>query len=154
MQWQCLRFDELTTHQLYMVMKLRVDIFVVEQNCPYHELDNKDLQNDVYHLLGYDGDTLIAYLRLLAPKISYPNVSLGRVVIAEVARGSGIAHQLLAKGVQLAEQYWPNHSIDIGAQSHLQSLYQAHGFKAFSEEYLEDGIPHVDMRLPKGITLD
>lgn len=151
MQWQCLPFEELTTHQLYDLMKLRVNVFVVEQNCPYPELDDNDRRAGTHHLLGYNNDQLVAYLRLLPPGTTYSNVSIGRVLTAESTRGTGAGHELLRLGLEHAERLWPDHTIDIGAQSHLQHYYARYGFEAISEEYLEDGIPHVDMRLSKGI---
>lgn len=151
MQWQCLPFEQLTTHQLYDLLKLRVDVFVVEQNCPYPELDNSDRQAGTHHLLGYQNDELVAYLRLLPPGTTYANTSIGRVLTAANARGTGAGHKLLIQGLEHAERLWPDHTIDIGAQSHLQHYYGRYGFEVISAEYLEDGIPHVDMRLTKGI---
>lgn len=150
MQWLCLPFCQLSTNQLYDLIKLRVDIFVVEQNCPYHELDNNDRKDGVYHLLGYQDGKLAAYLRLLPAGTTYDNVSIGRVVIASSTRSLGIGHALLQHGLQQAELFWPGNNIDIGAQEHLQNYYGQHGFKAISGTYLEDDIPHVDMRLTKG----
>ncbi|PSU01518.1 GNAT family N-acetyltransferase [Photobacterium gaetbulicola] len=149
MQWQCLSFDQLTTHQLYDLLKLRCDVFVVEQDCAYPELDDHDRQAGTHHLLGYQGNTLVAYLRLLPAGTTYDAVSIGRVVTAPVARGKGIGNQLLEQGIAMTEQLWPGETIEIGAQSHLQHYYQRYGFEAYSEEYLEDGIPHIDMRLTK-----
>ncbi|MGB7994593.1 MAG: GNAT family N-acetyltransferase [Photobacterium halotolerans] len=149
MQWQCLRFDQLSTDQLYDIMKLRVDVFVVEQNCPYPELDGHDKARDVHHLIAYDNGTLMAYLRLLPAGTTYDNVSIGRVITAQAARGKGVGNTLLTQGLAYAEQLWPGQDIDIGAQSHLQSYYGRFGFEPSSDEYLEDGIPHIDMRLTK-----
>lgn len=154
MQWHCLSFDQLTTHQLYDCLKLRCDVFVVEQACPYPELDDHDRAPGTLHLLGYQNNQLVAYLRLLAPGTTYPNVSLGRVATAAAARGNGLGHRLLAEGLRLAEHHWPGQTIDIGAQSHLQPYYCRYGFEPISAEYLEDGIPHIDMRLPKAVNAD
>lgn len=149
MQWQCLSFNQLSTDQLYDLIKLRVDIFVVEQNCPYHDLDNHDRKGGTHHLLGYKNDELVAYLRLLPAGTTYDNVSMGRVATSASARGTGIGHQLLIQGLEHAESLWPKQDIDIGAQEHLQAYYKQHGFNAISAMYLEDDIPHVDMRLAK-----
>ena len=149
MRWLCLSFSELSTTQLYQLLKLRVDVFVVEQNCPYPDLDDKDHHADVYHLLGYQEEQLIACARLLAPKISYPQVSMGRVVIAESHRQQGLGTQLLKTALLQCEQHWPQQNIQIGAQSHLLKFYESMGFKRTSQDYLEDGIPHVDMLLTK-----
>ncbi|WDE04569.1 GNAT family N-acetyltransferase [Thalassomonas viridans] len=147
MNWKCLTFAELTTEQLYELLKLRVDVFVVEQTCPYPELDDKDRASGVYHLLGYQGETLIAYARLLPAGISYDNVSFGRVAIAQPARGHGLGQTLMTTILQHCQRLWPNQDIDIGAQEYLLNFYQDFGFKAISEVYLEDDIPHLDMRL-------
>ncbi|KDM90368.1 GNAT family N-acetyltransferase [Photobacterium galatheae] len=149
MQWQCLGFDQLTTDQLYDILKLRVDVFVVEQNCPYPEIDGHDKVPGVYHVVAYENDTLMAYLRLLPAGLTYDGVSIGRVITSEAARGRGLGSELLRQGLAYAEQLWPGETIEIGAQSHLQNYYGRFGFTAFSEEYLEDGIPHIDMRLTK-----
>lgn len=149
MQWQCLRFEQLTTDQLYDIMKLRVDVFVVEQNCPYPELDGHDKAQDVHHVIAYDKGSLMAYLRLLPAGTTYDCVSIGRVITAEAARGKGMGNILLTQGLAYAEQLWPGQDIEIGAQSHLQSYYGRFGFEPSSDEYLEDGIPHIDMRLTK-----
>jgi ElaA protein len=149
MRWLCLNFSELSTTQLYQLLKLRVDVFVVEQNCPYPDLDDKDHHADVYHVLGYQGEQLIACARLLAPDISYPQVSIGRVVIAEFYRKQGLGKQLLKKALELCEQHWPQQNIQIGALCYLMKFYESMGLKRCSEDYLEDGIPHVDMLLTK-----
>ena len=147
--WQLKSFSQLTTMQLYALLKLRVDVFVVEQNCPYPELDDKDHHDGVCHLLGYQGSSLVACARLLPKSVSYPSVSIGRVAIAERHRGGGAGHQLLEEALKVCEERWPSESIEIGAQHHLSAFYQRHGFKPSSEMYLEDGIPHIDMTLKK-----
>ncbi|WP_318511045.1 GNAT family N-acetyltransferase [Photobacterium leiognathi] len=148
--WQCLSFAQLTPHQLYDALKLRSDIFVVEQTCVYPDLDDNDREDDVYHLLGYQDGKLIAYLRLLRPGLTYDNVSIGRVVTAREARGNGIGHELIKQGLANAARLWPNATIEIGAQEHLIHFYRQHGFEQTSDMYLEDGIPHVDMILTLG----
>ena len=147
--WQLKPFAELTTIQLYQLLKLRVDVFVVEQNCPYPELDDKDHQKDVYHLLGYENDKLVACTRVLPKGVSYPSVSVGRVATAADHRGGGIGHQLLEESLRACQSLWPNHSIEIGAQAYLEAFYTRHGFVKTSDIYLEDGIPHIDMILEK-----
>ncbi|MGK0441261.1 MAG: ElaA protein [Pseudohongiellaceae bacterium] len=145
--WQCLPFSQLSTHQLYDLLKLRVDVFVVEQNCPYHELDNKDRAEGAYHLLGVEDDTLVAYARLLTPGISFDNASFGRVVTHSGSRGNGLGTQLLNCILEHCQQLWPNQSIDIGAQEPLKDFYGRFGFTQISNMYLDDGIPHINMRL-------
>ncbi|ANQ25290.1 GCN5 family acetyltransferase [Vibrio natriegens] len=144
--WMTLPFAQLTTLQLYELMRLRVDVFVVEQTCPYPELDGKDTLDGVYHLLGYHDDELVACARLLPAGTTYDNVSIGRVVTKKTARGGGLGHKLLEEALAQCEALWPEQTIDIGAQEHLIEYYSRHGFNVISDSYLEDGIPHVDMR--------
>lgn len=144
--WQAKHFVDLTTDELYEALKLRVDVFVVEQTCYYPELDEKDRDSETIHLLGYDNGVLVAYLRLLAPNISYPDcVSIGRVVTAQAYRGKGIGHPLMHKALELCAQTWANIDIKIGAQQHLEKYYNQHNFIRVSDMYLEDDIPHIDM---------
>ncbi|PCH94297.1 MAG: GNAT family N-acetyltransferase [Gammaproteobacteria bacterium] len=148
--WQTKRFNELSLDQLYDLLKLRIDVFVVEQTCYYPDLDSNkdqlDRDKETLHLLGYQGDTLVAYLRILAQGQSYDNfISIGRVAIAEQARGSGLGHQLMTEALNLCQQYFPKQSIKISAQEHLINYYQKHGFEQISSMYLEDDIPHVTM---------
>ncbi|HAS6349151.1 GNAT family N-acetyltransferase [Vibrio sp. IRLE0018] len=145
-QWQLLPFSQLSTQQLYELLKLRVDVFVVEQNCPYPELDGHDTKPGVQHLLGYQNSQLVACSRLLPAGTTYENVSIGRVATLKSVRGEGLGHQLLNQALTHCEQLWPGASIEIGAQQHLEGFYQHHGFQTTSEMYLEDGIPHVDMK--------
>ncbi|KGY07190.1 GNAT family N-acetyltransferase [Vibrio sinaloensis] len=147
--WQQLTFEQLSTTQLYQLLKLRVDVFVVEQTCPYPELDDKDHQRGVHHLLGYRNDQLVACARLLPPGISYPSASIGRVATKESERGSGLGHLLLQQALSSCQQLWPEQSIEIGAQEHLAKFYEKHGFVQTSPMYLEDDIPHIDMKLSK-----
>ena len=125
----CLKFSELTTKQLYQLLKLRADVFVVEQNCPYPELDDKDHQAGVYHLLGYQNDKLIACARLLPAGISYPQVSIGRIAVDKKSRKNGLGKQLLTAALAQCEQLWPAQTIQIGAQVYLIAFYQSFGFK-------------------------
>jgi len=147
--WHSIPFSELSTQQLYQLLKLRVDVFVVEQNCPYPELDGKDTLAGVEHLLGYADAELVACARLLPPGTSYDNMSIGRVATKQSVRGDGLGHQLIKEALTRCEALWPNKTIDIGAQQHLENFYASHGFETISEMYLEDDIPHVDMRLEK-----
>lgn len=134
--------------ELYEILALRVNVFVVEQDCPYPELDGKDIHPGTLHLWAGNGDTdVAAYLRILAPGVSYPGVSLGRVVTAKSCRGGGLGHDLINKAVELAENHWPGKPIQIGAQEYLKIFYEFHGFSAISDTYLEDNIPHIDMVL-------
>ena len=149
MSWICCDFEQLSAGQLYDVLQLRAAVFVVEQNCPYQDLDDKDRDPQTKHLLHYnDAGQLLAYLRIMAPGVSYPEVAIGRVVTAAAGRGQGLGHELIDRGVTTARTRWPEQAIYLSAQAHLQDYYQRHGFTAVTAEYLEDGIPHVGMRAP------
>nr|WP_086939473.1 GNAT family N-acetyltransferase [Thaumasiovibrio occultus] len=148
MKWISKRFSELSTQELYALLKLRVDVFVVEQNCPYPELDGKDTLENVIHLLGYQDNELAAYLRVLGPGVSFDSVSLGRILLAPIARGGTSGTELVEKGIQLAlntDFGARQDRITISAQSALIPFYQRLGFHVISESYLEDDIPHTDM---------
>ncbi|MEI8671904.1 GNAT family N-acetyltransferase [Vibrio sp. SA48] len=147
--WQCLSFSQLTTQQLYDLLKLRVNVFVVEQNCPYPELDDKDTQAGVFHLIGYQQQQIVACARLLPAGISYPSVSIGRVATKAKARGTGLGHQLLQQALDNCQALWLNQDIEIGAQQYLAKFYQSYGFDQTSDMYLEDDIPHIDMKLSR-----
>lgn len=149
--WQSKRFSELSLNQLYDVLKLRIDIFVVEQTCFYPDLDSDknllDRHPQTLHLLGYQEEQLVAYLRILAKGQSYPdNISIGRVVIAKQARGGGLGHELMREALSLCQQNFPQQDIKISAQQHLKAYYQQHDFVQVSEMYLEDDIPHIAMK--------
>jgi ElaA protein len=148
--WQTKHFSALSLNQLYDVLKLRVDVFVVEQNCFYPDLDGEkgllDRHPQTMHLLGYQAEQLVAYLRILPKGQNYSNnISIGRVVTAPQARGFGLGHELMTKGLALCQQEFPEEPIKISAQQHLKDYYQKHGFIQVSEMYLEDDIPHIAM---------
>ncbi|WP_232819333.1 GNAT family N-acetyltransferase [Saccharospirillum mangrovi] len=147
--WQCVPFDALDTRTLYALLALRLSVFVVEQNCPYQELDGKDLA--AWHLLGYRHGELVATSRILAPGVSYDGASsIGRVVTAPSERGTGLGPQLMSEAVAACQRLFPTLPIRIGAQAHLQRFYGRLGFVAEGAQYLEDGIPHVEMTRPVG----
>lgn len=146
--WIIKSFKELSTTELYTYLQLRVNVFVVEQSCPYPELDGYDL--DSYHLTFKEGGEVLAYSRILPAGIKYENVSIGRVIVDQKLRGQGLAKQLMQQSIAFSQEKWPNADIQLQAQSHLKHFYGSFGFKEMSEEYDEDGIPHVDM-LKKGI---
>ncbi len=156
MNWQLKSFDELSNYELYQVLRLRCNVFVVEQECPFVELDNLDIHTGCLHLMAYDGSDipvaenhspkLLAYARLLAPDLYYVGQSsIGRVVVAPEQRGSGLGHDLIDLAIEHAFSMWPAQEIKIGAQLRLQSYYEKHGFASISEPYLEDGISHIHM---------
>lgn len=144
--WICKHHSDLGKEQLYAILKLRTEVFVVEQQCPYQEVDGRDLEGDTHHLMGWRDDQLVAYLRLLDPVAQGGDVVIGRVVIAPEARGSGLGHELMGEALKQAEKQWPGVSIYLSAQAHLQGYYGRYGFVVVGEEYLEDDIPHIGMR--------
>lgn len=147
LHWQWKRFPELTVEELYRVLALRQQVFVVEQKSIYLDTDGYD--SGSHHLLGTQpgepAPWLAAYLRALPPGLKYPEASLGRVVTSPRARRAGHGRQLLEKGVAFIETHYPRAPIRIGAQLYLQRFYEGFGFRRISDEYDEDGIPHIDM---------
>jgi ElaA protein len=143
MEWRLLKFEEFDINLLYEVLKLRVDVFVVEQNCAYPDLDTYDHQS--LHLLCIEKEEVIAYCRVLPPGEKYDVCSIGRVIVKEKARGTGIAGQLMVKAIEEAENAWNIKTIQLSAQSHLQKFYGSLGFITTSDVYDEDGILHVNM---------
>jgi ElaA protein len=154
-QWHVKTFNELSNDELYDALKLRIDVFVVEQTCFYPDLDNKDRQPGTLHLFNYsssihgeksENNEMISYLRILAKGQSYDDyVSIGRVVIAPQARGSGLGHELMTEALSVCQRYFPEQKIKISAQEHLEKYYNKHGFIRASPMYLEDDIPHISM---------
>lgn len=138
-------FDQLSTKELWSIYQLRVEVFVVEQKCYYQEVDNDDLKS--IHLLGTDDDgKLQTYARLIPEN---DHVRIGRVVVAQDARGNGNGRQLVSQSIICSQDLFKNaDQIDIQAQAYLQSFYETFGFSATSDTYLETGIPHIDMIKP------
>lgn len=134
-------FSELTAHELYEIYKLRTAVFVVEQNCPYQEVDEKD--KNAYHVWLSQREEMIAYLRVLGPGVSYNEVSIGRVISAR--RRQGIGTMILREGIKVAKEKFGTGTIRIEAQTYARKLYENEGFVQTSEEFLEDGIPHIEM---------
>jgi len=145
MKWNTAKFHQLTPDQLYDILKLRVDIFVVEQKCPYPELDEKDRHVETRHMTAYDDSGLIAYTRLLPPGLSYPDVSVGRFAVKPSSRNQGTGSLLMERTLEEIDKIWPDKVIRISAQAHLREFYEKFGFKKVSDSYLEDGIPHIEM---------
>ncbi|MDT0602463.1 GNAT family N-acetyltransferase [Thalassotalea castellviae] len=145
--WQVKTFKQLTLDELYDALKLRIDVFVVEQTCFYPDLDNLDRHPETRHIFLYsDQGEMIAYSRVLAKGVSYQtHPAIGRVIIAEQARGNGIAHQLIEKSLDVCAEFFPKQGVKISAQEHLEQFYNRHGFNKCSEMYLEDGIAHISM---------
>ena len=142
--WVWLRFEELGVHALYDALALRAKVFILEQG-PYLDPDGVDQQS--WHLLGRDGQGVLqAYLRVVDPGVKYAEPSIGRVVVDAAQRGTGLGHSLVAEGVRRCVEAWPDRGIRISAQAHLQRFYGRHGFEPAGDEYLEDEIPHIEMR--------
>ena len=143
--YTCLTFEALTNTQLYAIMKLRQEVFVVEQDCPYLDADGKDLQS--HHLIGQnEKGEILAYTRLLAKGISYPNYCcIGRVVVSKKARGTGAGLELMQKSIAQCKLLFPNQGLKISAQVYLDKFYQRLGFVPQGDNYLEDNIPHQAM---------
>ena len=137
------KFDELSVNELYNILKLRVDVFVVEQNCPYPEIDDKD--QNAYHVWLKDGEGIAAYLRVLDKGVSFEDASIGRVISARRRKGYGTA--LLKEGIRVAKEKFGADKITIEAQVYARKFYENVGFHKVSEEFLEDGIPHIIMTL-------
>ena len=145
--WTLKKFAELTPVELYRILQLRNEVFVVEQNCPYQDADNKDLA--AHHFMGWDGDTLVAYTRLIPPGISYDEASIGRVVSSPKYRGTGAGRALMELSIQNTLIIFNCNTIKIGAQLYLHQFYTSLGFMQCSDEYLEDNIPHIEMIFTK-----
>lgn len=138
--------DELSARELYDLLRMRVDVFVVEQNCPYPELDGKDI--DALHLRLMDGSELLGSTRLLKPYSAEYPIKIGRVVVSPAHRGKRLGDALMAESIAACEKLYPENYIALSAQAHLRRFYESFGFAKSSEEYLEDGIPHIDMVRP------
>jgi len=143
MIWILKHFNDLTPKELYNILQLRNEVFVVEQNCPYQDCDNKDLY--AFHLMGMNENKLLAYTRLLAPGISYSESSIGRVVSSPSARKTGMGKQLMTESIHQIQNLFHTDSIRIGAQLYLKKFYESFGFIQDGEIYLEDNIPHIIM---------
>lgn len=144
LHWHTLAFTQLSGDELYAVLRLRQRVFVVEQRSIYLDLDDKDQQ--AVHMLCHRGDTLVAYQRCLPPGVSYPESSIGRIVVDPALRGHQLGRELVRRGVEHNLRNWPHSGICISAQAHLQDFYRSLGFAAEGREYLEDDIPHRKMR--------
>jgi len=144
MIWKIKPFEELTTAELYAILRLRSEVFIIEQNCAYQDLDNSDQK--ALHLMGTDEESqLLAYTRIFAPGIKFTEASIGRVVTSPLARGKGAGRELMERSISELQQHYGVIPIKIGAQQYLQRFYTSLGFEQTSDTYLEDGIPHIEM---------
>ena len=138
------KFDELTLNELYDILKLRVDIFVVEQNCPYGELDNKDKES--IHIFYRENGEITAYLRIIPKFLSYESVSMGRICVKQEFRSRKLGREIVKDAINYIEKDLKEHIITIGAQEYLKDFYVSFDFKPVSDIYDEDGIKHLDMQ--------
>jgi ElaA protein len=146
--WTYKSFNDLSVSELYEILYLRNKVFIVEQNCPYNDTDGKDQAS--FHLCGKDDDNqLVAYARIIPPGITFEEASIGRVVSDPMHRRTGLGRELMEIAIEKTIGHFNTPTIRIGAQKYLQDFYNSLGFKAQGEEYLEDGIPHVEMLFTK-----
>ena len=141
--WRCLPFDALSPRALYDLLRLRTDVFVIEQNCVFQDMDGAD--PDCHHLLGEREGRLLAYARLVPAGLKFAEASIGRVVSDPTTRGTGMGHALMREAVSHLHMRWGQQPIRIGAQAHLQGFYRQHGFEPAGPIYIEDGIDHIEM---------
>ncbi|MCT4700224.1 GNAT family N-acetyltransferase [Tenacibaculum haliotis] len=143
MDFKVKNFQELTTSELYEILQLRSEVFVVEQDCVYQDIDFKDQK--ALHVLGLKDDKIIAYTRLFDSKQYFDTPSIGRVIVKEAERKFGYGHDLIKASIQAIVNNYEERIITISAQTYLQKFYESHGFKQVGKGYLEDGIPHIKM---------
>jgi ElaA protein len=145
--WECKKFDDLSPAELYAILQLRNEVFIIEQQCIYQDLDNID--QAAWHLMGWETNKLVAYTRLIQPGVSYDEASIGRVVTSPSARRRGLGKELMKRSLLEIKKIFDDVPVRIGAQLYLKDFYSALGFIQKSEVYLEDGIEHIKMvKLP------
>lgn len=147
MNWEIKKFEELKTEELYEILKIRSTVFVIEQQCIYQDVDDRDKR--AYHLFAMENGKVVTYLRILGKGISYSEVSIGRVLIDNNYRGRGLARELMLKAIDFIENDLKEEIIRISAQEYLINFYRSLGFKIVSDVYLEDDIPHIEMLYKK-----
>ena len=143
MEWSYQNFNALSGSEVYEVLQLRVSVFVVEQACPYQEIDGYDQAS--IHISCRDEKGIAAYARLLPAGVKYPDPSIGRVIVRNDLRGSGLADKLMTAALDYVVREWSPKKVKLQAQQHLEGFYIRHGFETISKPYVEDTIPHVDM---------
>jgi ElaA protein len=147
LNWEYKNFYELSSAELYSILKLRSEVFVVEQDCVYLDMDDKDQQS--FHLCGWDNNNLVAYARILPPGLSFEEASIGRVVTNPRYRKTGAGRILMNYAIDKTLSHFSVTKIKIGAQKYLFDFYGSLGFTQSGPEYMEDGIPHIEMMLKK-----
>lgn len=145
LEYRIKSYSDLTKDELYALLQLRSEVFVVEQNCVYQDIDGKDPK--ALHVLGFKNEVLIAYTRLFKPGDYFKEASIGRVVVKKEERQHSYGHELMEVSIEAIKEHFKEKVVKISAQSYLKSFYNNLGFKEEGEEYLEDGIPHTAMRL-------
>ena len=145
--WKFVAFDALSLTELYAMLQLRSEVFVVEQACVFQDMDGADAQ--AMHLLGTSGSQLVAYARCFAAGMKFKEASIGRIITRSTLRGSGAGHVLVRQALDSVTQQWGPQAIRIGAQARLENFYRQHGFETTGEPYIEDGIPHIEMLRPQ-----
>jgi len=146
--WTCQSFSELSKDLLYSIIQLRLEVFSVEQDCVYQDLDGVDQYS--FHLCGFIDDQLVAYARLVEPGHKYEEPSIGRVATKQSQRKAGFGKQLMTEALRQCEIKFPNQGIRMSAQYYLEKFYSGFGFNTESKPYMEDGIPHIEMYRPPG----
>lgn len=142
--WKIKRFEGLSVTELYKVMELRSEVFVVEQNCVYQDVDGKDPK--AIHLIGEDSGEVVAYCRLFQPNDYFDEASIGRVVVKASYRDKKLGHIMMKEAIEAVKSEFNETKITISAQLYLKKFYESHGFVQTSETYLEDDIPHIEMK--------
>ena len=142
-EWRCKTFNDLSPIEMYKILQLRSEVFVVEQNCVFLDMDNKD--DGSLHFAGYVNNDIAAYTRLVPPGYIYEEMSIGRVVTSPKHRSKGLGKELMQRSIELCKHYFGDGNIKIGAQCYLLKFYESLGFKIIGERYDEDGIEHVHM---------
>ncbi len=141
--WKLFSFNELSNTLLYDIIKLRQEVFIVEQDCPYLDTDGYDQGS--LHLIGISNKSLVAYARILPPSLYYKEAAIGRIVCAPAFRGKGLGKRTVSKALEIMKSRYGDEPIRIMAQSHLAKFYEEFEFEKTGEEFLEDGIPHIEM---------
>ncbi|HUR65905.1 MAG TPA: GNAT family N-acetyltransferase [Chitinophagaceae bacterium] len=145
MKWILKKFDALSVHELYTILRLRSEVFGVEQHCVYQDVDNKD--QSCYHLMGLINDQLAAYTRIVPPGVSYAEASIGRVVTSALHRRTGLGRELMNESIRRLYELFGKAPVRIGAQLYLLEFYSSLGFIQTGDVYDEDGIAHIQMLL-------
>lgn len=146
MEWHTLPFSELTKEQLYTILRLRQEVFIIEQNCFYLDADGVDQES--FHLIGTTKGKIVAYARLIPPGVVYPEVSFGRVLVVPSHRGKRLGRSLTEQLISEATERWPGQNLRISAQHYLVHFYKNYGFKTVGSVYDDAGIPHIRMDRP------